>query len=148
MLHVRAHAPPALAVGVGVRPGRLERIRKLFGVALRGGQAGLPVEDELREEQNNSLIEGTAIHLYDEVAAILDYVPAGWEADEDEDDDEGDEEDEFPEIEDEEAEDKEDAEKLKADASLRWDEEDDEEEDDYESEEESDEEEDEDEDER
>lgn len=87
------------------------------------------VEDELREEQNNSLIEGTAVHLYDEVIAILDYVPAGWEVDEDDDKPAAAVEDEFPEIEDHETEDKEEAEKLKADASLRWDEDDEEEED-------------------
>jgi hypothetical protein len=85
------------------------------------------VEDELREEQNNSLIEGTAVHLYDEVVAILDYVPAGWEIDEDDDKPGAAVEDEFPEIEDHEAEDREEAEKLKADASLRWDEDDEEE---------------------
>lgn len=87
------------------------------------------VEDELREEQNNSLIEGTAVHLYDEVIAILDYVPAGWEVDEDDDKPDTAVEDEFPEIEDHETEDKEEAEKLKADASLRWDEDDEDEED-------------------
>jgi len=80
------------------------------------------VEDELREEQNNSLIEGTAVHLYNEIIAILDYVPAGWEVDEDEDKPGAVVEDEVPEIEDHEAVDHEEAEKLKADASLRWDE--------------------------
>jgi hypothetical protein len=93
------------------------------------------VEDELREEQNNSLIEGTAVHLYDEIITILDYVPAGWEIDEDED--KSDDEDEFPDIDDHEAEDHEEAEKLKADASLRWDEdEEDEEEEESDSEDE------------
>jgi hypothetical protein len=92
------------------------------------------VEDELREAQNNSLIEGTAVHLNDEILAILDYVPAGWEIDEDEE--KSGDEDEFPDIEDHEAEDHEEAEKLKADASLRWDEEEDE--DEEEEEEESD----------
>lgn len=84
------------------------------------------VEDELREEQNNNLIEGTSVHLYDEIIAILDYVPAGWEVDDEDDDDAGDEEeDEYPDI-DETEEDPEDAEKLKGDESLRWDEEEDE----------------------
>jgi hypothetical protein len=102
------------------------------------------VEDELREEQNNSLIEGTAVHLYDEIVAILDYVPAGWEIDEDDDKPGGAEEDEFPEIEDHEAEDREEAEKLKADASLRWDEDEEEEDESDEENEDSEEEEDED----
>lgn len=80
------------------------------------------VEDELREEQNNNLIEGTAVHLYSEIIAILDYVPTGWEVDEDDDKPNAGDEDEFPDIEDHEPEDKEEAEKLKADATLRWDE--------------------------
>ncbi|MEZ5276491.1 MAG: hypothetical protein R3F07_08945 [Opitutaceae bacterium] len=96
------------------------------------------VEDELREAQNNSLIEGTSVHLYDEVIAILDYVPAGWEVDDDEDDKAGGEdEDDFPDI--DEHEDDEEAEKLKGDESLRWDEEEEDEEDDDDSEDEDDE---------
>lgn len=80
------------------------------------------VEDELREVQNNNLIEGTSVHLYDEIIAILDYVPAGWEVDEEDGDDDGDDkEDEYPDI-DETVEDPEDAAKLKGDESLRWDE--------------------------
>jgi hypothetical protein len=43
------------------------------------------VEDELREVQNICLMEGTGVHLYNEIVAILDYVPAGWEIDEDDD---------------------------------------------------------------
>ncbi len=77
------------------------------------------VEDQLREEQNNRFMESKAVHLFEEVIAILDFVPEGWEADDDapvkaaaEE-----EEDEFPEIEDDE-----DEEKLKGDSSLRWDE--------------------------
>lgn len=77
------------------------------------------VEDQLREEQNNRFMENKAVHLFDEVIAILDYVPEGWEADDDapvkaaaEE-----EEDEFPDIEDDEEE-----EKLKGDTSLKWDE--------------------------
>ena len=77
------------------------------------------VEDQLREEQSNRFMEGKSVHLFDEVIAILDYVPEGWEADDDapvkaaaEE-----EEDEFPDIEDDEEE-----EKLKGDTSLKWDE--------------------------
>jgi len=95
------------------------------------------VEDELREEQNNSLIEGTAVHLYNEIIAVLDYVPAGWEVDEDGDKAEARDKDEFPDIEEHEPEDREEEEKLKADRTLRWDE--DEEEDDDPDGEESDE---------
>ncbi len=77
------------------------------------------VEDQLREDQNNRFMENKAVHLFEEVIAILDYVPEGWEADDDtpvkaaaEAD-----EDEFPDIDDDE-----DEEKLKGDASLKWDE--------------------------
>jgi hypothetical protein len=99
------------------------------------------VEDEIREDQNASFIEGKAIHTFDELTAILEYVPAGWEG-EDEDGTAGAEDDidtdGLPDVDDE------DDEALKGDASLRW--EDDEEQDKDEADEE-DEEEDEDEDE-
>lgn len=82
------------------------------------------VEDELREDQNTSFIEGKAVHSFEEITAILDYVPAGWETDdehehpakqvEDEDDDD------LPEL------DEEEEEKLKNDESLKWDEDEDE----------------------
>ncbi len=82
------------------------------------------VEDQLREEQSNRFMEGKSIHLFEEVIAILDYVPEGWETDEDLPAKVADEEeDEFPDIEDDEEE-----EKLKGDASLRWDEDEEEEE--------------------
>ncbi|HQF38226.1 MAG TPA: hypothetical protein PK322_03825 [Opitutaceae bacterium] len=77
------------------------------------------VEDQLREEQSNRFMEAKSIHLFDEVIAILDYVPEGWEADDDAPIKAAAEEseDEFPDIEDDE-----DEEKLKGDASLKWDE--------------------------
>jgi hypothetical protein len=81
------------------------------------------VEDQLREDQNNHFMESKSVHLFEEVIAILDFVPEGWEADDDtpvkatvEAAD-----DEFPDIEDDEEE-----EKLKGDASLKWDEDEDE----------------------
>jgi len=84
------------------------------------------VEDQLREDQSTRFMEGKSVHLFEEVVAILDFVPEGWEADDDapakvavEE-----EEDEFPELEDEAEE-----EKLKGDASLKWDEDDDKKED-------------------
>ncbi len=80
------------------------------------------VEDEIREDQNTSFIEGKAIHTFDEVSAILDYVPAGWETEEgeerasksDEDIDDAD----LPEL------DEEDEKSLAGDATLKWDEDD------------------------
>lgn len=88
------------------------------------------VEDQLREEQNNRFMENKAIHLFEEVVAILDFVPEGWETDEDAPAKASveEEEDEFPDIDDDEEE-----EKLKGDSSLRWDEEEEEESDDEEN---------------
>jgi len=76
------------------------------------------VEDQLREAQNNDFIEGKAVHLFSEITAILDFMPAGHGED-DEDGDKGaaeDEDDDLPEVEEE------DEEKLKNDSSLKWDE--------------------------
>ncbi len=75
------------------------------------------VEDQLREAQNNDFIEGKAVHLFQEITAILDFMPAGHGDDEDENQKRSaeDEDDDLPEVEEgEEA-------KLKGDASLKWD---------------------------
>jgi hypothetical protein len=78
------------------------------------------VEDEIREEQNASFMEGKAIHCFEELCAILDYVPAGYETDEDEErapkaiEEEAD--DDLPAV------DADEEEALKNDASLKWDE--------------------------
>lgn len=75
------------------------------------------VEDEIREEQNAHFIEGKALHTFDELTAILDYMPDGVEGDEEhpskdvEDDDE-----DIVEL------DAAEEEKLKNDESLKWDE--------------------------
>jgi len=75
------------------------------------------VEDELREEQNTSFIEGKAVHTFEEITSILDYVPAGWDTDEETPAKEiEDEDDDLPEL------DEEEEEKLKNDESLKWDE--------------------------
>ncbi|MBC2605402.1 hypothetical protein H5P27_05035 [Pelagicoccus albus] len=78
------------------------------------------VEDDIREEENNNFIEGKAVHLFHEVTNILDYVPAGWELDDD-DSDKSEEEDfeDLPEIEEE------DTSQISKDESLKWDEEED-----------------------
>lgn len=78
------------------------------------------VEDEIREDQNASFIEGKAIHTFDELCAILDYVPAGWETEEGEESAKsGDEheidDDDLPDLDDDEEE------RLKNDQSLKWD---------------------------
>lgn len=75
------------------------------------------VEDEIREDQNSNFIQGQAVHTFDELNAILDYMPAGYDTDEeapakgieDEDDD-------LPEL------DEAEEEKLKNDETLKWDE--------------------------
>jgi hypothetical protein len=79
------------------------------------------VEDEIREDQNTSFIEGKAVHTFEEITAILEYVPAGWDGDEEASEKAVEEEDEeLPEI------DAEEEEKLKNDESLKWDEDEDE----------------------
>jgi hypothetical protein len=77
------------------------------------------VEDEIREDQNSNFIQGQAVHTFDELTAILDYMPAGYDTDEEapakgiEDE----EDDDLPEL------DEAEEEKLKNDESLKWDEE-------------------------
>lgn len=75
------------------------------------------VEDEIREAQNADFIEGKAIHTFNELSAILDYMPAGYETDDEAPakDIDADDED-LPEL------DEEEEEKLKNDESLKWDE--------------------------
>ena len=76
------------------------------------------VEDEIREDQNSNFIQGQAVHTFDELTAILDYMPAGYDTDEEapakgiEDE----EDDDLPEL------DEAEEEKLKNDESLKWDE--------------------------
>lgn len=77
------------------------------------------IEDQLREAQNNDFIEGKAIHLFSEITAILDFMPAGHgEDDEDSDKGDDDDEDDLPDVEEEEDE------KMKNDSSLKWDDDD------------------------
>lgn len=74
------------------------------------------VEDELREAQNADFIEGNAVHTFNELNSILDYVPEGYETDDDaEDKDPDDEDEDIPDL------DAEEEEKLKNDQSLKWD---------------------------
>ncbi len=80
------------------------------------------VEDEIREDQNSHFIQGKAVHTFEEVTAILDYMPAGYDGDEEApaksvEEAEG---DDLPEL------DEAEEEKLKNDESLKWDEDDDE----------------------
>ena len=76
------------------------------------------VEDELREEQNSHFIQGKAVHTFEELTSILDYMPAGYDTDDEapakgaEDESDVD----LPDLEEAEEE------KLKNDESLKWDE--------------------------
>jgi hypothetical protein len=91
------------------------------------------VEEEIREEQNTNFIEGKAVHTFEEITAILEYVPAGWDADEETSEKAIEDEDEdLPEL------DAEEEEKLKNDESLKWDEDEEEGEGDEETEKDSD----------
>ena len=79
------------------------------------------VEDEIREDQNSNFIQGKAVHSFEELTSILDYMPAGYDTDEEapakgiEDE----EDDDLPSL------DEAEEEKLKNDESLKWDEDED-----------------------
>jgi hypothetical protein len=94
------------------------------------------VEDQLREDQNASFIEGKAIHTFEELTAILDFMPSGYESDEEAPAKEIDETEDLPEL------DAEEEEKLKNDGSLKWDDDDEDEDDDEKKEKDEDEDED------
>lgn len=80
------------------------------------------VEDQIREAQNSDFIEGKAVHLFNEVTAILDFTPDGFSDDDEESDKSrsAEDEDDLPDVEEEEDE------KMKNDSSLKWDEDEDE----------------------
>jgi hypothetical protein len=81
------------------------------------------VEDQIREQENSDFIEGKAVHLFNEITAILDFMPAGYGDDEEETERKrpaAEEDEDLPEIEEEEDE------RMKNDTSLKWDEDDEE----------------------
>ena len=90
------------------------------------------LEEEIRESQNDDFLEGRATHYFTELTSILEYVPEGFELDDDEES--------TPKSEDEElVKDLEDVdagtdteEKLVADETMKWDEEEEDEEQEYE----------------
>ena len=88
------------------------------------------LEDEIRERQNQEYMEGKAVHPFVEVISILEYVPEGYELDEDEPTTKGqkDEIDDIPDFEEE------NTEKIEEDETMRWDDEDEDEEDEDEDE--------------
>lgn len=90
------------------------------------------LEEEIRERQNQEYMEGKAVHPFVEVISILEYVPEGYELDEDEPvaKTEKDEIDDIPDFEAEETE------KIEEDETMRWDDEDEDDEDEDEDEDE------------
>lgn len=86
------------------------------------------IEDQIRESENSDFMEGKAVHLFNELTAILDFIPEGYREDDEETGKRGAAEDEedLPEVEEEEDE------RMKNDSSLKWDEDEDEEKEDEE----------------
>jgi len=86
------------------------------------------LEEEIREAQNADYMEGRSSHFFSELTAILEYVPEGFELDEDEDDSSKSEDEELEEVADVE---EDTGETIEADDTMKWDEdEEDEDEDD------------------
>lgn len=86
------------------------------------------IEDQIRESENSDFMEGKAVHLFNELTAILDFIPEGYREDDEETGKRGAAEDEedLPEVEEEEDE------RMKNDSSLKWDDDEDDESDDEE----------------
>lgn len=76
------------------------------------------LEEVIRDRQNNDFIEGRAVHFFTEITSILEFVPDGFELDEDDDSDGDDDLEDIPDFED--AED----EKIEEDDTMKWDEDD------------------------
>lgn len=90
------------------------------------------LEEEIRESQNDDFLEGRVTHFFNEMTAILEYVPEGFELDGEEikatksKDEEL--EDDLVDVE----ESTEGEENIEADETMKWDDDDDEEEEDFE----------------
>ncbi len=85
------------------------------------------LEEEIREAQSADFMEGRATHFFQELTAILEYVPEGFALDEDEEESKS--EDEELEKDLSEIETGEPDEKIEEDDTMKWDEEEEEEED-------------------
>tara|TARA_B100001093_G_scaffold519185_1_gene607034 strand:+ start:109 stop:843 length:735 start_codon:yes stop_codon:yes gene_type:complete len=87
------------------------------------------LEDDIREDENKDYMEGRATHFFSEITAILEYIPEGFEAEEESDEDTGPKKspepamEEIPDIEESVDDD------IEADDTMKWDEEEEEEED-------------------
>lgn len=84
------------------------------------------LEDEIRERQNADFMEGRAIHVFNELCDILEYIPDGYELDGEDDEEDkvagADDEEDIPDLDDE---DEEVDEKIEEDETMRWDEDED-----------------------
>ena len=90
------------------------------------------LEEEIRESQNGDFLEGRATHYFTELTTILEYVPEGFELDDDEETTPKSEDEELvKEIEDVDT-GTDTEEKLVADETMKWDEEEEDEEQQYE----------------
>jgi len=88
------------------------------------------LEEEIREAQTADYMEGRSSHFFNELTAILEYVPEGFELDDDDDGGSKSEDDELEEVADVE---EDTDETIEADETMKWDEdEEDEEDDDFE----------------
>ena len=88
------------------------------------------LEEEIREQQAGDFMEGQATHFFAEITAILEYVPEGFELEEDEPAQKSEDEElekDLSAIETDEVD-----EKIEEDDTMKWDEEEEEEEEDYE----------------
>jgi hypothetical protein len=90
------------------------------------------LEEEIRESQNGDFLEGRATHYFTELTSILEYVPEGFELDDDEESTPKSEDEELVKgLEDVDA-GTDTEEKLVADETMKWDEEEEDEEQEYE----------------
>lgn len=75
------------------------------------------LEDEIREQQNEVYMDGKSVHLFTELVSILEYVPEGFELDEDDDEvprgGSSELDEEFPDLD-------EDDEKIEEDETMKW----------------------------
>jgi len=83
------------------------------------------LEEEIREDHHNAFLEGRALHAFQEIIDILEYVPAGFEVDEEAEETldpaakkkgEEDAAEDIPEVEDE---------NIEEDETMKWDEDED-----------------------
>ena len=87
------------------------------------------LEEDIREQQSADFLEGRATHFFTELTAILEYVPEGFQLEEEDEDSEPTSEDDELEKDLSDIETEEPDEKIEEDDTMKWDEEEEEEED-------------------